>query len=126
MPKIIVVDDKRESREPVARLLQSEGYEVFRAANATEAMGITQRVSPDLMILDVMIPPMDGLTFLWLLREDPQWRDLPVILITGLTDPHTIDRAQQLDVKEYLVKGTFTSEQLLSNVRAHIRRTPVS
>ena len=116
MSKILVVDDKRDSREPIVRLLQSAGYEALRAATATEAMAVVQREPLDAMILDVMIPPMDGLTFLWLLRENPQYRKLPVILMTGLCDPHTRERARELGVVDYLVKGSFTPAQLLDAV----------
>jgi two-component system response regulator RpaA len=120
MAKILVVDDKRESREPIARLLETAGYVVLRAADAHEAYGASQQHSPDLIILDVMIPPMDGLTLLWRLRESPHWRDKPVIVLTGLSDPHTKERAQELGVKDYLVKGTLAPEQILERIRQHI------
>ena len=78
---------------------------------------------PDLILLDVMIPPMDGLTFLMRLREDVRGRDLPVIIVSGLSDPQTVARAAELGVCEHLVKTQFTPQQLLDAVKRHIRRT---
>ena len=97
-----------------------EGYEVLGASNSFEALAQVQRNHPDLVLLDVMLPQMDGLTFLMLLRDNPRGRDLPVILFTGLSDPHTIARAKELGVKEHLIKAQFSPAQLLEAVKRHI------
>jgi len=78
--------------------------------------------NPDLILLDVMIPPMDGLTFLMRLREDPRGRTIPVIVVSGLSDPQTVARAKELGVREHLVKTQFTTEELLDAVKRNIRQ----
>jgi twitching motility two-component system response regulator PilG len=120
VPTILVVEDSAQSRKPLVKLLQLEGYKVIPAVNAFEAMAGAKKSRPDLVLLDVMIPPMDGLTFLMLFREDPHGRDVPVILVTGLQDDNTIARARDLGVKEYLVKSQFTPDELLSLIRKHL------
>jgi CheY-like chemotaxis protein len=121
MGTILVVDDHAETRRPLVRLLQLEGYQATGAGNALEAIGLFNQAIPDLILLDVMIPPMDGLTFLMRVREDVRGRDVPVIVVSGLSDPQTTARARELGVREHLVKTQFTPEQLLDAVRRHIR-----
>jgi sigma-B regulation protein RsbU (phosphoserine phosphatase) len=120
MATILVVDDEAEARRPLAKLLKHAGYKVLCAADAYAAMASAKRFRPDLILLDVMIPPMDGLTFLMLLRDDPSGRDTPVVVLTGLADQNTAERAQQLGVKEYLVKSHYSPDDLLDAVRRHI------
>jgi CheY-like chemotaxis protein len=119
MASILVVDDQAEARKPLMKLLKMEGYQVVGACNALEALALTRRGHPDLVLLDVMLPPMDGLTFLMLMREDPRTRDVPVVLLTGLSDEHTTMRARELGVKEHLVKAQFTPDELLAVVKKH-------
>jgi two-component system, NtrC family, sensor kinase len=122
MPTILIVDDTPEDRKPLAKLLRAKGYNVLTATNAFEAMAAAQREDPDLILLDVMIPPMDGLTFLMLLRDSEIGRQTPVIVITGLDDDNTVSRAHNLRVKEILIKNQFEVPQLLELVEKHIRR----
>jgi CheY-like chemotaxis protein len=124
MAMILVVDDHDETRKPLVKLLQMEGYTAIGASNAFEALGAAQRQAPDLILLDVMIPPMDGLTFLMRLREDPKGREIPVVVVSGLSDPQTIARAKELGVREQLVKTQFTSEELMAAVKRNIRPKP--
>jgi CheY-like chemotaxis protein len=120
MPLILVVDDQAEARKPLMKLLKLEGYQVVGAANALEALAMARNEHPDLVLLDVMLPPMDGLTVLMLMREDPKLRQVPVILLTGLCDEHTVNRARELGVKDHLIKAQVTPEQLLEAVRRHV------
>ncbi len=122
MGTILVVDDHAETRRPLVRLLQLEGYQAVGAGNAFEALGLVNAAIPDLILLDVMIPPMDGLTFLMRLREDVRGREVPVIVVSGLSDPQTTARARELGVRDHLVKTQFTPQQLLDAVKLHIRR----
>lgn len=120
MPTILVVDDQPESRRPIEALLRAEGYAVLSADNAYAAMAVAKRRRPDLILLDVMIPPMDGLTFLMLLRDEVGGRDLPVIVISGLSDGFTATRAKDLGVRAYLVKSCFEPHELLALVRENL------
>lgn len=122
MPTVLVVDDEPEDRRPLAKLLRARGYNVVTAINAYEAMAACKKENPDLILLDVGIPPMDGLTFLMLLRQDPIGRDVPVIVVTGQTDDTTASRAKDLNVKELLLKSEFDAEKLMGLVDKHVRR----
>jgi DNA-binding response OmpR family regulator len=119
MATILVVDDDPQITKPLARLLKMEGYMVVCAANAIMAMAQALQHEPDLILLDVALPPMDGLTFLFLLRDKPCGRTVPVIVISGQEDQSTIRRARNLGVNDYLIKSQFTTAQLLGLIRQY-------
>ena len=108
MSRILIVDDLVSSREALARLLQREGFEVAGARNGAEALARLKEGSIDLILLDHMMPEVDGLTFLSGIRRFPKWKNMPVIMFTGLKDRNHLMKAQTLGVKEYLVKPEFT------------------
>jgi len=124
MATVLVVEDRAETRRPLAKLLRSEGYNVLTAVDAYSAGATIRNERPDLILLDVGIPPMDGLTMLSLLQDDPQVRQIPVVIITGHENENTVARAQQLGVKDYLLKSQFTPEKLLETVKNNIRHQP--
>ena len=126
MATILVVDDDPAARKPMARLLKMEGYDVVCAENAVVAMAEALGRPLDLILLDVSMPPMDGLTFLFLLRERSCGRDVPVIVLSGHDDANTIARARRLGVCEYLVKSTYRTPDLLDLIRHHCLKATVS
>jgi len=123
MATVLVVDDDPAARKPLARLLQMEGHEVVCAENAVMAMAAALGRRPDLILLDVAIPPMDGLTFLFLLREKPAGKEVPVIVISGMEDARTQQRARELGVTHYLVKSQYKTRELLDLVRGFCLRS---
>ena len=119
MATVLVVDDDPQITKPLARLLKMEGYDVYCAANAIMAMAQALHYQPDIILLDVAMPPMDGLTFLFLLRDKSYGRTVPVIVITGQEDERTIRRAQDLGVNHYLVKSQYRTRDLLALIRQY-------
>jgi DNA-binding response OmpR family regulator len=119
MATVLVVDDDPQITKPLARLLKMEGYDVHCAANAIMAMAQALHYEPDIILLDVAMPPMDGLTFLFLLRDKPYGRTVPVIVITGQEDESTIRRARNLGVNDYLIKSQYKTRDLLALIRQY-------
>ena len=120
MASILVIEDQAEARKPLVKLLKMEGYDVTGVASALEALACARRQRPDLVLLDVMIPQLDGLTFLMLFREDRNFREVPVVLLTGVSDEHTLQRARELGVKDYLLKAQYTPEYLLGVIQRNV------
>ena len=120
MRRILVVDDMLASREALARILGSHGYETIQAMNGAEALALLKKNKIDLIMLDQMMPEVDGLTFLAGIRRFPKWKTLPVIMFTGVKDRTCHSRAQGLDVKEFLVKGEYDPRELIGLVDKHI------
>lgn len=119
MATVLVVDDDPQITKPLARLLKMEGYDVYCAANAIMAMAQALHHEPDLIVLDVAMPPMDGLTFLFLLRDKPFGRTVPVIVVSGQEDESTMRRARNLGVNDYLIKSQYKTRDLLALIRQY-------
>ncbi len=101
---ILVVDDNEENREMLGRRLAREGYEVRRAAGGTEALAALQASSVDLVLLDVMMPDINGYEVLRRLKENPRLADIPVLMISSLEDTESVARCIELGAEDYLPK----------------------
>ncbi|MGD2032404.1 MAG: response regulator, partial [Gammaproteobacteria bacterium] len=120
--EVLIVDDEENVRELTRRMLESEGLRVREAANGQEALDEIRRRAPGLIILDLMMPIMDGFEFLRQLREDADISDLPVIVVTA-KDLTQDDRAR-LDglVTQVLAKGGLRREDVLERIRRTLAR----
>ena len=116
MASILVIDDDDDSRTAVGRYLSRSGYAVRTACNGREALIAVATTIPDVIILDAMMPEMDGVEFLQVIRSYLRWSTVPVILLTAYdTGPH-IDRALALGVKRIFLKANFEMADLLACV----------
>jgi CheY-like chemotaxis protein len=120
---VLVIDDTDSAREVAERILRSDGVEAVGASSGSEALAVLEDRSPDLILLDVAMPDMDGLTFLEQLRQDARWRNIPVVMMTAMSDEESVRRAFRLGACEYLVKAEFTLPRMLEVVRRHARHT---
>ena len=84
MPTILVAEDSADARRPLVRLLKGEGYDVLTAGNALETLSIAQREHPDLILLDVGMPRLDGVKLSQLLRAHPRMARTPIVIMSGL------------------------------------------
>ena len=121
MYNVLVVDDHAVTREPLARLLRYEGFQPTCAANGVEALTAVNQSKPDLILLDVMMPKMNGVDFLEALRRSPAGRSIQVVALTGVLDPKQLARLRDLGVVQVMTKARFTVEQLLETVRRHAK-----
>jgi CheY-like chemotaxis protein len=113
---VLLVDDDAETREMMARTLDNAGWAVSEAGNGQEALDIMADLQPRLILLDLMMPVMDGFDFLTAMRAQPEWRHIPVIVITA--KDLTVDDRDRLNgrVEDVLEKNAYTCEQLLERV----------
>jgi PAS domain S-box-containing protein len=120
--QVLVVDDDPRSRDMLRRTLQKEGWTVAEAVDGREALGQLERSRPALVLLDLMMPEMDGFEVLERMRREDAWRAIPVIIVTAkdLTREE-VDRLNGRVVK-VLQKGTYRRRDLLADVRAMIAR----
>ncbi|WP_146518007.1 response regulator transcription factor [Stieleria varia] len=115
-PKILVVDDDIEIIESVRYALEGEGYEVVIARDGNQGLALAEKETPDLMILDMMMPKRSGFLVMEKLRRSSE-RDLPVIMITGNEGSRHKAYAELLGVSEYIRKP-FPMDRLLKAVRS--------
>ena len=117
MPTILLVDDEPACRLPLARLLQIEGYEITHAADGLEALQRLNEQKHDLILLDLLMPRLDGVGFLERMRADPRHARLPVFLVTANHDPRMLNRAKELGITEYLFKGDVPFMRILELIK---------
>jgi DNA-binding response OmpR family regulator len=117
---VVVVDDDDDHRELLVQCLGRE-YRVLQAVDGEDAFDLLRRIErPDAMILDVMMPKVDGLYLARCMKSDPGLRTVPIIFLTGLSDPRDIISGIQAGARSYLVKP-FRTDELLEKVRKAVR-----
>lgn len=125
---ILVVDDEPTIREVVRRYLERDGYKVHEAADGRTALDILRSQPPDLMVLDIMLPGIDGLSITRRLRDtDGQGlliteREVPIIILTARTGERDRIQGLELGADDYVTKP-FSPQELVARVRAVLRRT---
>ena len=120
--RVLIVEDEPDIRELVVHHLKREGYQVSAASSGEEALRQVQAAPPDLVLLDLMMPAMDGLEVCRRLRQDPATVSLPIVMLTAKGDE--VDRVLGLEIgaDDYVVKP-FSPKELLARVRAVLRRS---
>ncbi len=118
--RLLVVDDNENNRDIVSRLLEREGYEVSTAENGAEALEQTRTQPPDLILLDVMMPVMDGIEACKRLKDDPETRLIPVVIMTALGQVDDRVRGIQAGADDFLTKPVNRTE-LLARIQTSLR-----
>jgi two-component system cell cycle response regulator len=113
--KILSVDDSRTIRMIVARAFRPYDCTLCEAGNGEEGLVVAAREKPDVILLDVTMPVMDGVTMLTKLKEDPALKSIPVIMLTAESGRENVLHIAKLGVRDYLVKP-FKEEQLVEKV----------
>lgn len=120
--KILIVDDQFGIRLLLNEVLQKEGYRTFQAANGIQALDIAKKYSPDLVLLDMKIPGMDGIEILKRLKDHNQ--DIAVIIMTAYGELDMIQKAKELGALTHFAKP-FDIDDLRSTVREYIHTETV-
>ncbi|WP_300669335.1 response regulator [Desulfoluna sp.] len=119
--KVLIVDDRPENLALAMKLLASEGYTFATAANGEKAIESTRHFQPDLILMDVMMPPgIDGFEACARLKSDPATADIPVVFVTAKNETKAIVKGFQCGGIDYIPKP-FRKEEVLSRIRTHIR-----
>jgi len=121
MQSVLVVDDHLEIRLIFTRFLRDAGYEVSSAKNGEEALSMVSEHAPDLILLDVFMPVMNGAAFMEHLRKDPTHNQIPVVLLSAVPDSPEAEYARSLGVSRFLRKGDFDLAQLGAVVQETIK-----
>ena len=119
MPDFVVIDDESEIRDILAEVLESQGHKVFKAAGGKEGVEIIRRVRPDLVLLDLKMPGMDGYQVLEVIRGDEDLRSIPVIILTALKMPKQVIDGLRKGANDYITKP-FNMDELLARTDVQI------
>ncbi len=114
---VLVVDDEADVRDMLVRTLERQGWTTATAKDGREGLEAVAVQKPDLILLDLMMPHMDGFEFVTQIRKRPEWRAIPIIVITAKSLTAEDRQALQGNVQKVLLKGGFTRDQLLNELR---------
>jgi len=118
--KILVIDDEEPTVQLIAMLLERRGFEVIKAYRAEEGLRKAYRHQPELVLLDIMMPDMDGWDVCKRLRE---MSDVPIIFLTARSDVKDVVKGLEMGADDYVIKP-YDNDELVARVRAHLRRSP--
>jgi len=122
--KILVIDDDPDNREILDYNLSREGFEVICARDAGEGLSSLEAQKPDLIILDLVMPGVDGIELCQQLKSDPDTRQLPVIMVTAKNEESDVILGLGVGADDYISKP-FKSKELIARVRSALRRGPI-
>lgn len=114
--KILIVDDEPNIVASIEFLMNSAGYEVVSAADGEQAIELVESFRPDLILLDVMMPAINGFEVCQRVRENPQWRDIRIIMLTAKGRDVEASKGLALGADAYVTKP-FSTQELLARVR---------
>ena len=117
---VLVVDDSPEQIRFVSELLRPEGCKIYGALSCGDAFEILKKHQPNLILLDIVMPEMDGFTFCRKLKQEEQFKDIPVIFATAYHDVEYLTKGFEAGGCDYVVKP-FIKEELLERVKVRIR-----
>ncbi len=119
-PTILVVDDTQQNVQVLSQMLRDQKYKVLAAFNGTDALELVKRRKPDLILMDVMMPGMDGFETCARLRAQPEYNDVPVIFLSALNDVEAKVRAFEMGGADYITKP-FHQQEVLARLAHHLR-----
>jgi phosphate regulon transcriptional regulator PhoB len=122
--KILVIEDEADIQEVIAYNLRREGYEVVTCDDGAEGFDMARHETPSLLLLDLMLPGMDGIEICRRLRQDPITSNIPIIMVTAKGEESDVVIGLGVGADDYVVKP-FSPRELVARVRAVLRRGPV-
>lgn len=118
--RILIIEDEPDIREAMAEAITQAGYTVSTAPDGAIGLQVAQTEHPDLILLDIIMPIMDGHQFLEKLRNDPWGRNAKVIMLTSMDDVQNIANAHASDIEDYIIKTHNSLDEIVNKVRLAI------
>lgn len=117
---ILIVDDTPENLDVLIQMLKNPHYNIRPATNGKTALQSASNKLPDLMLIDIHMPDMDGYTLCGIIKKDDKLKNVPVIFISAHTDPDEIRKAYSAGGADYLIKP-FNLEEVLTRIETHLK-----
>lgn len=120
MKRILIVEDDKALLKILVDKLTAEGFLALQAKNGKDGLDMAVKEHPDLILLDIIMPVMDGISMLKKLRGDERGKDVPVIILTNLSDSKSISDSMNENITNYLVKSDWKLEDIVKIVRERL------
>ncbi|MBI3442797.1 MAG: response regulator [Candidatus Sungbacteria bacterium] len=119
---ILVVEDDSFLRTLLSGKLRHEGFELFEATDGRQALDFLKSNRPILILLDLMMPGVDGFQVLESVRRDTRTKDIPVIVLSNVGEKQMIERVQQLGADDYLIKAHFVLDEIIERITKVLKK----
>ncbi|HBP01356.1 MAG: Response regulator [Candidatus Moranbacteria bacterium GW2011_GWE1_49_15] len=116
--KILLVEDDVFIRDIYETKLSQENFEVVMAENGIDALKKLENFVPDIVLLDIVMPYMDGMDFLKEFKKNENWKNIPIIMLSNLSDKERVTEAMKQGVNDYLIKSHFTPSEVVEKINA--------
>ena len=120
---VLIIDDAVHIRRLVVRMLEQAGFMTLEAADGLQGLYLLKKQKPDVVTCDISMPLMDGHEFLQAARQDPETRDIPIIVITAIGQEDEAAKATEMGANAYLTKP-FSSSHLIETIQTQIKKYP--
>lgn len=121
MQKILIIEDDKFLRELIAQKLTKEGYEIFEAIDGEEGVKKVKTEKPDLILLDLILPGIDGFGVLAQIKKDLILAQIPVIILSNLGQKEDIEKGINLGAVDYLIKAHFTPNEIIDKIKTVLK-----
>lgn len=118
--KILIVEDEKILAEMYRDRFTQEGYQVILAFTSEEGIDLTKKEKPDLILLDILLPKENGVSFLKRLKKEPDLSSIAVVAFSNYDEPKTRKEAENLGIKAYLLKTDFTPQDLVEKIKEYL------
>ncbi len=115
--KILIVEDDRFLRELIAKKIKEQGYDVSEAGDGESGLKLIKETKLDLILLDLILPGIDGFQVLKNIKQDPETADIPVIILSNLGQKEDIDKGMDLGAEDFLIKAHFTPGEIIEKIK---------
>lgn len=118
MPKkILIVEDDKFLRELISKKLSDEGFTTHEAGDGEEGLKQIKEIRPDLILLDLILPSIDGFEVLTRMKQDQKISSIPVVILSNLGQKEEVERGLKLGASDYLIKAHFTPGEIIEKIK---------
>ena len=117
MKKILFIEDESALQKTLGDILKEEGYQLISALDGEIGIKLAEKEHPNLILLDLILPRVDGFKVLKTLKENASTKDIPIIILTNLDNARDIEKALELGATTYLVKANYSLEEVVEKVK---------
>ena len=119
---ILIVEDEEPMLQDLVNKFNLEGFLVLKAKDGEKGLDLALKKHPDIILLDIVMPKMDGMTMTKKVREDKKWgKEVPIIMLTNLSDPGNVSEAAKFEVYDFLVKTDWRLDDVVRLVKQKLR-----
>jgi len=121
MKKILIIEDDKFLRELIAKKLLKENFEIFEAIDGEEGLKKIKEEKPDLILLDLILPGIDGFEVLAQIKKDPAMLSIPVIILSNLGQKEDIEKGMRMGAVDFLIKAHFTPGEIIDKIKSVLK-----